>query len=420
MLCQNVLVFVRLAFSVVALNLPLVTAANDTFSDPFTLLEKHFEQRAPAWWPQYQVIQASIQKQELEAAQPVLESLLNEQSENELAFELLAMRYLWLAQHLGFQPLDCGVFEVLSETPEPWQAGIQRFCRFLVERKTVNDSDANASILFSWVQWLFEVKPRQTLLAEQALADLEVLQARQPDSLILVGLVSVLMLFNNRPYWRTHQFWQNWQEQHPDDTARIYQLLSYELARQWLPVALPQASSRSFLGLPGAEAQYEPPVRIQDGASHTPVDSGAAQLLRHHWDNMNAQRRRSAGGRSAGAGSAGSNTAIMAETFFGGELFPDAASRTWFNQLSHEQQYTIKRMLFQDREAGNAFAQYRFDASGRLLKKLTDKELDIERQEQEAARQAGATRPSAKPGPAGTIAAGLSKRNTVANHTRTH
>ena len=247
---QKTLTFTSLVVWVMALSLSPITAARDRVSDPFTPLDRHIEQQTPDWWPQYQVVQSAIQDQRLEDARLLLEPLLKDHAEDEAAFQLLGPRYLWLTQ-----APDCAVLDALSETPAPWLSATQRFCRYLTERRQAAVNAASVSTLYSWYQWLFGIRTQQALLTEQALVDLEALQAQQPDSLTLVGLVSVLMQWRGASESDIEQFWQS---QNPaEDVKRVaiyWQLTDVLAKRVWFEETPVKQGGWSFFGMQGAEA----------------------------------------------------------------------------------------------------------------------------------------------------------------------
>ena len=267
--------------------LPQQSVAENFTEDPFIPLETFIEHQAPHWWPHYQAVQAALQDQQREDARLLLEALLRSHADDEAAYRLLMPRYLWLKP----SP-DCSVFEGLSETPEPWRTGIQRFCRYLSERREIV-ATTDTSTLHRWVQWLFGVKAQQVLLTEQALSDLEALQAQQTDSLILVGLVSLLMHLNDSAYWQIDNYWQR--------TARtqgelIYKKLFDDLAIVWFPAIT--VSENGAFGFQGANAQRTIIINRHMGintisfSGHTPSSTGGGSgFSSSHFHAIETQRR---------------------------------------------------------------------------------------------------------------------------------
>ena len=236
-----------------------LSSTRDSSPDPFVPLENHIEQKAPDWWPQYQVVQTALQDQRPEDARLLLEPLLKDQAEDEAAFQLLGPRYLWLTQ----APPDCAVLDALSETPAPWLSGIQRFCHYLAERRQSSVGAAEISTWHGWAQWLFGIKTRQALLTEQVLSDLQGLQTEQPGSLTLAGLVSVLMQWRGASASEGESegesdIEQFWQSQNPAENVKrvaIYWQLTDALAKQvWFEETPVKQGGWSFFGMQGAEA----------------------------------------------------------------------------------------------------------------------------------------------------------------------
>ncbi|MGI9282411.1 MAG: hypothetical protein ACR2PX_22665 [Endozoicomonas sp.] len=71
--------------------------ANASFTD----LDKLYNNTSPSWWPEYQTIQTDLEDLRVQDARLGLESLLKRYSEDESAFTLLVLRYLWLTDTDG-------------------------------------------------------------------------------------------------------------------------------------------------------------------------------------------------------------------------------------------------------------------------------------------------------------------------------
>ena len=149
----------------------------------------------------------------------------------------------------------------------------------------------------------------------------------------------------------------------------------------------PGPSSHSWFGFRGAGAVRThsspegPGVVIRSGSqvfSHP-----HQQYIQHRQDfhqfRVDSSKR---SGKLSGTGSAQTRGAADLvshfELFFG--KFPNEATRNWYRGLSAEQQYQIKREIYQDKQHAQKYAEYRFRSEGKqvFMFKLTQADLDKE------------------------------------------